>query len=386
MAATRQPLLAIHVVWHPASDHHQIAGALRTHFNRERIVGVGDRMGVSTVFRSEPATGSVPADVEFDRTETTAVVLLAGDEMVDDAHWREYIEAMVANAAADPLRRRILPAAITQAGLGAAPGLQALRWYDWARDDTDPRPRLVFELTHELALMLNAYRSHLRDPDADREPSAAPQPVRVFLSHSKHDDTGERVAKHVRDWLHGNSRLSSFFDVVDITPGLSFTEVLAAEVEGAAVLVVHSDSYSSRAWCQREVLLAKEKCVPLVVASCLNRGDERSFPYLGNVPVVPLLAERPDSTRAVIGRLLDEVLRWALWQCRTVPLREQATGVLFIPRPPELLTFAQLKRQDALLSSVVYAGPRIGVHEEELLAGVGLPAQSFDEWLVEEGA
>lgn len=383
--ATRQPLLALHVAWHPASEHHLIAGALRAHFNRERIAGVGDRMGVSTVFRSEPRTGSVPADVEFDRTETAAVVLLAGDEMVGDDHWRDYIDAIVANATTDPVRRRVFPVAITRAGLEAASGLQALRWYDWAGGDADIQARLVFELTHELAVMLNAYRNHVRDPDADRDPNTA-LPARVFLSHSKHDDTGERVAKHVRAWLHGNSRLSSFLDVVDIAPGLSFAEVLAAEVERAAVLVVHSDSFSSRSWCKQEVLLAKEKSVPLVVASCLSTGDERSFPYLGNVPVVPLLAERPDRTRAVIGRLLDEVLRWSLWQCRTEPLREQAPGVLFIPRPPELLTFAQLKRQDALPSSVVYAGPRVGVHEEALLAGVGLPVRSFDEWLVEEGA
>ena len=52
------------------------------------------------------------------------------------------------------------------------------------------------------------------------QPKAAEAPladylekIRVFLSHSKHDDDGEPVAQSIRGWLHEHSALSSFFDI-----------------------------------------------------------------------------------------------------------------------------------------------------------------------------
>lgn len=377
-----RPLLTVHVLWHPDSSHGDIADAIRRHFNRELTASGGDRMGVSTLFRSAPAgDGHLPAPVDFTGSATNAVVVLAGDEIQQDSAWREYVGEAAAAVSADPLRRRMLPISTTPAGLKLTPDVQAFRWHDWSEPE-DKRPaRLVFELTHELGAMLRTYHAHLRDP---KSASTALPPVRVFLSHSKHDGSGARLATAVRNWLHRQTRLSSFFDVVDIPPGQRFEDVLASEVERSAVLAFHTDTYSARPWCKREVLLAKLNSVPLVVASCLAEGDVRAFPYLGNVPVVPMPTSGSGRVRTVVGRLLDEVLMSALWHCRTEPLRRQHSEIHFVPRPPELLLLAHLRGRNARPTTIVYAGNPIGDDEQALFEGLMPTVRSFDEWIVEE--
>ena len=120
----------------------------------------------------------------------------------------------------------------------------------------------------------------------------------------------------------------------------------------------------------------------MVIAVCLDTGDERGFPYLGNVPIMPLGDGGDRTIQALIGRLFDEVFKHALWRCRIEPLRQAHAGILFAPRPPELLTIAQLRSSGAPPSLIVYADPPLGVDEERLLEGSKPPVQSFGEWLV----
>ena len=379
-----RPLLTVHVLWHPDSSHGDIADAIRRHFNREPIAGGGDRMGVSTLFRSAPSGDRhLPAPVDFTGSTINAVVVLAGEEICQDPAWREYVGESAVAASAEPLRHRVFPVSVTPNGLQVTPDVQAFRWHDWPEPEHERPARLVFELTHELAIMLRTYHAHLRDPG---QSSATLPPVRVFLSHSKHDSKGTRLATAVRNWLHRQTSLSSFFDVVplDIPPGRRFEAVLANEVERSAVLAFHTDTYSARPWCKREVLLAKLNGVPLVVASCLAEGDMRAFPYLGNVPVVPMPTQGRDRIRAVVGRLLDEVFVSALWHCLTEPLRRQHPRVRFVPRPPELLLFAHLRARGAGSSLIVYAGAPVGEDEEALFEGFAPAVRSLRNGLWRE--
>ncbi len=125
---------------------------------------------------------------------------------------------------------------------------------------------------------------------------------------------GADVAIEIRSWLYANSALSSFLDVHNISAGLRFSQVIEHHVEHSVMLVVYTDSYSSREWCRREVIAVKRNDVPMVVADCLDEGDDRAFPYLGNVPVVRMNPVIRDRIPSVIARLLDEVLRQMLWK------------------------------------------------------------------------
>ena len=153
--------------------------------------------------------------------------------------------------------------------------------------------------------------------------------IRVFISHSKHDGDGESVGHSIRDWIHAHSPLDSFFDVYDIPPGLSFGEVLPHQIGAGAVLAVHTDSYSSREWCRREVIEAKRRVVPMIVVDCVRDIDPRGMAYLGNVPVIRMEPGRTGRIGAVAGCLLEEVFLTKLWFCGVGPHLANSPGVLF---------------------------------------------------------
>src|SRR5690606_14692175 len=113
---------------------------------------------------------------------------------------------------------------------------------------------------------------------------------------------------------------------------------------------------------------AKRASIPLVVANSINDLDERGFPYMGNVPVVRLDPHHINRIDVVIGRLLDEVLKSYLWQCRVVLHRADADqSTFFVPRPPELISLAALPPASQVASPViVYPDPPLSTEEERL--------------------
>ena len=48
------------------------------------------------------------------------------------------------------------------------------------------------------------------------------------------------------------------------------------------MLAFHTDHYSSRPWCRREVLEAKRFGAHILIVDALDSGDPRSFPYGGS--------------------------------------------------------------------------------------------------------
>jgi hypothetical protein len=192
----------------------------------------------------------------------------------------------------------------------------------------------------------------------------------------------------VRDELYDAQGLSSFFDVKDIPTGTRFDRVLLAQVRVSAVVAIHTDSFSSREWCRREIIEAKRHNVPLVVANCIQDADERGFPYLGNVPMVRMEPHLLDRIDSIIGRLLDEVLKDFLWRCRVETVqRDGADDAIFLPRPPELISLAGLNCEAQSETTLVYPDPPIGSEEQRLfeLIAPSVTLRSITEWIAESG-
>ena len=170
----------------------------------------------------------------------------------------------------------------------------------------------------------------------------------------------------------------------DIPAGLRFNKVILLKIKVSAVVAVHTDSYSSREWCRREIIEAKRWNVPLVVANCISNLDERAFPYMGNVPIVRMEPEAADRIDYIVSRLLDEVLKDFLWRCR-VKLVSASAGddIMFIPRPPELISLAGVPEKANV--TLVYPDPPIGAEEQRLFEVVApaIRLRSMTEWLAE---
>ncbi len=389
MDALTHPLLVLYIIWHPDfSEGSVVAEALREHFRRKLYENIAGGTGLSVIYRFANAPGSTtPLPIDLYEAETTAIVVLADPNLVADPGWSGYIQALVEQTELAGLGTRVFPVAIKSRVLGdLGVDEQALRWDLWSGSLEDRCQRLTGKLAYEFCRMLRHYLEHLKRPAEDEVAlEAYLKKVQIFLSHSKHDGNGERIANAIRERLHDGQGLATFFDVHDIPAGLRFHKVLLQQIRVSAMVAIHTDSYSSREWCRREVIEAKRWNVPLVVANSISDIDERGFPYLGNVPVVRLEAHEVDRIDLVIGRLLDEVLKDFLWRCRVELARKVADmDVIFLPRPPELISLASLPpAADVPLPLIVYPDPPLSAEEERLFAEIAPRVQlrSLTEWL-----
>ena len=130
------------------------------------------------------------------------------------------------------------------------------------------------------------------------------------------------------------TRLNTFFDVYDIQADSEWNSSIRERARTSALLMVRTDSYSSREWTQREVFEAKQAGMPIVCLSALNAGESRGSFLLDHVPTIacPQIPEGwapPEGTQAedpvdkaivaALNRLVDEALKFALWRCQEIP-------------------------------------------------------------------
>jgi hypothetical protein len=127
-----------------------------------------------------------------------------------------------------------------------------------------------------------------------------------------------------------------------------------------------TDHYSSRSWCQREVLDAKKLGVPVLVVDALDEGEPRHFPYIGNVPVVHWRADNPQlEARRVVSHAARETLRYMHNRAKLAQ-HAVATGTTALATAPEAITlahccFASTNR------NFVYPDPPLGRQELAVL-------------------
>jgi SLOG-like protein/TIR domain-containing protein len=250
--------------------------------------------------------------------------------------------------------------------------------------DASQRPaRLVSALTHELARLLLGKAGDVETQDFGvLEKSFAP--VKLFISHSKHGKDGTVIATEIRDYGRQHLPIATFYDSNDIAAGSNFEREIQANVADSAMLVVQTNTYSDREWCRKEVLFAKKYGCPVLVINAVTVGEERLFPYLGNVPTVRWLFGSPHRCEIAIDAALREVLRnvYFLEHVRTL----KAAGLLpdtcvQIGTAPEMLTYTNLlraKRCDRTKPSVLlYPDPPLGDEEIEVLDDLNPSNVSF---------
>lgn len=393
-----QPFFVVHVVWHPECVLGKaIADALMQHFRRDIYRNIVGGNGIPVVFRSACLPeASAPIPVSLNDSETSATIVILDEHLVSSAEWLDYVQrisAQVKEFSSGGFKRMLFPVSIQREVLAkSSVAQQALRWDTWEGDDDAKVQQLRRELTYEFCRMLRYNLAQLEAP-TERKIDEYLKKVQVFLSHSKHDDDGAEIAKAIRLRIYQGHGLASFFDVHDIPAGLHFDEVLLHQVRVSAMVAIHTDSYSSREWCRKEIIEAKTWNVPLVIANSISTVDERSFPYMGNVPLVRLGHDVTDVGRIdiVVGRLLEEVLKDYLWRCQTHEIRATlSVRAIFIPRPPELISLSCIPTvfpedqegsapQDLVL---IYPDPPLNTEEERLLSRVAphVQVRSLNEW------
>lgn len=188
----------------------------------------------------------------------------------------------------------------------------------------------------------------------------AKQSLSIFISHSKRDraNKGELMAKEVRDFLYSDTKLNSFFDVHDILDGYKFGDQITTKIGSCSLLILFTDTYSSREWCRKEALIAKDKHIPIVAVFMLDGNVDRVFPYIGNVPSTVFDGD----WRKVINLLLRTMLDQSV---EAVMLEEDCDeNTEFLPYPPEAYNMSLLKDETRKL---LYPEPPLGNEELDVL-------------------
>ncbi len=348
------PVLEVYVVWHPRDDRlaRPLAESLLDHYHGDTFSGlIGG--AVEVCFRCAGWTGDddapraipLPGDTGRPAPATRVAVLCLlgpdGGRAVNHpgpSPWRDYLEPIVARAKADP--GRIILRGVS---LGGDPlTMKPLRtWFGPTQclasaDGLNPDEPLPDVLCRDLS------QSLVQALDQ------RPDPLTVFLSHTKHADREERAAHAafvatVRRII-GTTRLGLFFDSNTLQPGDDWAQELEDKAATSAMLALRTDRYAGRDWCQREVVSAKTHGMPVVVLDALEHEESRGSFLLDHMP--RLRAHRDETgwdegpIRRALGRLADECLKRALWRHQETMASPQDGVDWWAPHPPEPLTLA----------------------------------------------
>jgi hypothetical protein len=375
------PILEIYVLWHPEDRQGQrVADALLDHFRGTTYSGlVGGAVEVYVRSAGWERRGGPPRPLPFvaelprglPRARLTAVVPVLGTRLsravADDPEWAAYIRTTCDVARTDKTVRVFPlcphPTALEHSVLSE---LVPRRAYLPAHCVDDPAA-LCRELAHAIASMIG-------DPLEDR--------LQVFISHTKrhtpYDKADEvtRLLNVVREVIARRTRLAAFFDESDIPAGSDWYQKLLDEVRSSALLIIRTDMYAAREWCQREVLEAKRQGMPMVTLYAVRQLEERGSFVMDHMASVPLRGEAEDewgrSIERALDQLVDEALKRALWKHQERLLRRQGFRWLLgnAPEPATLLPWlttlpTKARRQRHLL--VMHPDPPLGPDEAAVI-------------------
>ncbi|MCP5246333.1 MAG: TIR domain-containing protein [Burkholderiales bacterium] len=329
-------------------------------------------MGIPVFFHRTPPEPDI-----LNQSRHTILVVLVDDRMVISPEWNEGLTALAQAVQASNQQHRIYPVSLTPNAFNFNPVITTTNFIRLHRYTESRQPeqlaQLTLTLTHELCRLLLTGPANIESINN----RLSPTPVMLFLSHAKAD--GEGLAETLRDHIETTSAVQTFFDTNDIAPGFDFRSEIEDNIERSVLVVLLTDHYASRTWCRREVLWAKSKGCPLVVVHAVRNREERSFPYLGNTPVIRIAVQDFDANpqqnnwcAQAVALALNEMLRFCWFRAHLNDLKKIGLIPNHLepcPSPPEMLTVMakQTNNKTATDLHLIYPDPPLGMEERQLL-------------------
>lgn len=207
--------------------------------------------------------------------------------------------------------------------------------------------------------------------------------LKIFLSHTKDGKYGVNLAKSLKRYID-NTVMTNFFDATDIAPNYRFDEEIINHIKGATIVSIHTDSYSSRYWCQREILSAKEYNRPIIAVDCLEEFEDRRFPFASNIPGIHIQLKEGQLNEKDILKILSSALletirffysKLLLEHYKTIGWIDKQVEIL--SRPPEVadlekLVFSNGINIDYKYKQIVYPEPPVYTEELNFLSKLGI--------------
>lgn len=352
--------LSVYIIWHPENkDAENIANELYSLLCRDISKPLIRTTGIPVYFRNTKPI----KEINFNESINTAIIPLIDDAFVLDKGLSEFVDLLYNDCLKDNVFRRIYPVALSASAYNVSANLGKLN-FTKGYDKNITKQTEVFSfiktpILHELCRFLMQLEADQKVP-----------PVKLFVSHSKHDNK-VNDAIGFRDYVNSNTQLKTFFDANDIPNGSTFSEEIKAAIKESALVVFQSDTYADREWCRIEVLEAKKHNCPITIVNAVQAGEQRVFPYLGNFPSI-----RFDNDKD-FSKIIDLTLLQVLKKLYLSKLFKDLTDLYnikaenILTTSPELFHFIKLKQIHSNAgkeySLFIYPDPPLGSEELELL-------------------
>lgn len=297
MVSQYVPPLAINFVWcfDDSSVVTPIIEVVRKSFARDKEKPFSRGLSIPLFYFSSLHSNIPPQNSPVTLAKKNIIFVFTSVNTTGRPRWKEYIEKLP-----NSNNIHIVPIAIDSHGLshaGTLTNLNCVRMNNWPIENRDLHA--IVSLAHEI------YRyGYLSISPSDTGKNSS---INIFLSHAKAGDTGRLHAEEIKRFIE-DTNMNRFFDATEISPGFQFDQEIEKNVKQSTLIAIESDAYSSRYWCQREILCAKQHNRPIIVVNSLNDYEDRIFPAASNVPCVHVLSDSPIARRDVLRILSSTIL------------------------------------------------------------------------------
>ncbi len=371
-----RPPLHLHVLAHPKSaEANKLASDLMRRFVEPPASG-GLRIPVFfTPDRGDdlPPELNTEPGLNLEAAQHSIVVVLADERMVrrvptgtGDA-WRAFAQQALELTPLDSSPHHVLPVALEEEGFQLSARHHVLPATLKARMKAqEAAEQRLAEVSFHIAARAIQLLAHGKVPAV--APDRMLAPVTIFLSHAKADlaEDQQDPVRQTRKVLN-ELPVETWYDAGEIATGQRFADSISAGIRDCSIMLAfHTDQYSSRPWCRREVLEAKRLGAHILIVDALESGEPRSFPYGGNAPTVRWRFGEPAvAARRVIDRAVLEALRFK--HNRAILDSAAEPDEVVLPAPPEAVTLANECGDGESEKTFLYPDPPLGREELEVL-------------------
>lgn len=360
--------LAINIFWDSANENmYQLGNLIYSFFLRDVENPLDRYLDIPVyIYLSPPEL----TELQLEDTIHSANVFLVDDYMTLSFEWEAFTNDLAEKISTlAPSKHRIYPVAVAKSALNFTANLadtNFLRLYEESEERKEHF--LLITLAHDISRLI------YKQPRVSEVSSSNINPcIKLFISHAKQKglDLAKKLWKHIESF----SGLNSFFDAKDISNGFSFSKQIREEIEktNSMLITIQTDDFSSRQWCRKEVLWAKKNERPIIVVNQYEKGELRTFPYIGNVPHIryTLKCEEAENEQTLLDYIVLEAIREAL-KIQYNLLKIETLNQVFnqkvnriLPYPPELVVLSNLNKLKKEV--VLYPDPPLGQEELALL-------------------
>lgn len=365
------PPLSVVFVWHPA-DASTIKPIVEYCFlllSRDIKKPFSRSISLPVFFRTTSKKG-VPTTLSIVSKKTIIFTFMSKEVACDD-HWIAYLKGIPKEENVS-----VIPIALDRIGLNLSHDFDNknfIRAYDF--DWSFINDYMFIAVAHEI------YRYALNELFEEKA-LGKDNALQIFLSHAKDGKNGIKLAKVLKDFID-NSSMQNFFDATDIAPGYKFDEEIIGYIKKSTIIAIHSDLYSSRYWCQREILSAKENDRPIIAVDTLEEFEDRRFPFATNIPGVHVHVDGEPTKKDLLRILSSTLLETVRFYYSKLSLeRYKSSGCIeadtvIRSRPPEVSDIEKLFFIDdnsikCKYNSVLYPEPPVYNEELNFLTKLGI--------------